>query len=1153
MTRDKGLGDTEFATADDPIGESAGERVEIVAPVETAETTEAGIDTVPSVAGKSDQQVADGLRTVMDRISSRIEQAGSRSEDAIAEVRDRLSIIGERTAIARDQAPNECSDAFARIESQLAALTRHVGSLEPVRGRDEAAPVADEEGEGVELAGSQARTPVIDHGDIEKAKPRRERAPASVAESGAETLKAEAVIAPDFETEVEIRTGAEAAGDDMDWDAESAEALARIYDGFSAPTQADGEAGAASDEPGEPMSVALDAPDCSDQLNGPGDSSEGLCEFNDTEIYHVELNGSAQPESALAGNALTGNAPLEATSRDAAPVDVAPTGLGLLEGTLSTGNEVADGDHAWLEHKLAEVAARIEQRFDESRIAPALSSLETQFNAIESKFDALCAKADETSATATMSAIETMVHGLESRVVDLTSQLEAVAGEASRIELIEGGIAQLIERAERSDDELSVLADAAAERVLSGVLASDGSAIAAAEAQPGGRISALEDLMQTYFAERRDSDSRTDEALESLHGAIQTLTRRMEDMSAAVSGSGASAMTAAMAVMTGNEFGAQARADDLAPAPQTGVDAGVDAELAAESDERAALADAARSAAARRAASRRAAQSGAFTGEQPVPGRAPHAKQGVPADLQMGAVGAGDLVPDEHGHGDLTDDASIDDAPVLEPYKPAASDKEAGGGAGADQHDFLASARKAAQVAVSKRAIAEAGDKAKKSRSLFSWAKRNSAKKGGKKAGGRSLFSLQRSGPRPVVIVAAAALLTASLGLLVNKLVNDDAAANKAAAISPAIGASVMPKASDLAPKAAKLGAPAPVGTSLPPAKVPARRSVRLTVPSDVEVRKLKSAMAAAPAPAPAPALTTKSTPPGGALEIAAGADFGGLAGIAIAPPRGNPDLRRIYRAYDRRRIAKMSAGLVKKGKELSPTEISLSPSLSLGVGTAPASDPSPKLDMPGARVGPLSLRLAAAKGDPRAQFHVASRFAQGNGVKKDYGEAAKWFKRAAAQGLAPAQYRLAALYEQGNGVKKDLARARIWYERAANLGNVKAMHNLAVLYTSSAAGKPDYRAAAKWFEAAASHGLTDSQFNLAIMRQNGLGVSADAVEAYKWYTLAARGGDRQASAQRDRLRGRLDRRSLTLAERKLRSWRRRAVNKSANQVALPS
>ena len=109
---------------------------------------------------------------------------------------------------------------------------------------------------------------------------------------------------------------------------------------------------------------------------------------------------------------------------------------------------------------------------------------------------------------------------------------------------------------------------------------------------------------------------------------------------------------------------------------------------------------------------------------------------------------------------------------------------------------------------------------------------------------------------------------------------------------------------------------------------------------------------------------------------------------------------------------------------------------------------PSPKAsDLPPKEVGPMGLRIAAASGDPVAQFIVATEYAEGGKLKQDFRKAASWYQKAAARGLAPAQYRIATFYEKGRGVPKDIAAARIWYERAAEKGNRKAMHNLAVIY----------------------------------------------------------------------------------------------------------
>jgi localization factor PodJL len=208
-------------------------------------------------------------------------------------------------------------------------------------------------------------------------------------------------------------------------------------------------------------------------------------------------------------------------------------------------------------------------------------------------------------------------------------------------------------------------------------------------------------------------------------------------------------------------------------------------------------------------------------------------------------------------------------------------------------------------------------------------------------------------------------------------------------------------------------------------------------------------------------------------------------------------------------------------------------------------------LELPPAAVGPLSLRIAAAKGDPSAQFEVAARFAEGKGIAQDFKQALAWYQRSATLGLAQAQYRLGTLFERGLGTTVDLTQARIWYQRAAEQGSTKAMHNLAVLSAGRDAGTPDYTAAAQWFQQAAERGLPDSQFNLAVLNENGLGVPKDLAHAYKWYALAAASGDKESARRRDLLKSKLAGPELVQAEALVKGFRAKPADRAANDARV--
>jgi localization factor PodJL len=216
---------------------------------------------------------------------------------------------------------------------------------------------------------------------------------------------------------------------------------------------------------------------------------------------------------------------------------------------------------------------------------------------------------------------------------------------------------------------------------------------------------------------------------------------------------------------------------------------------------------------------------------------------------------------------------------------------------------------------------------------------------------------------------------------------------------------------------------------------------------------------------------------------------------------------------------------------------------------TAPLAMPT-NLPLPPAALGPLPLRQAAAKGDPKAQYEIGVHYAEGVGTTADLKTAAEWFERAAGAGLAPAQYRLAAMYERGIGVEEDLGRARTWYAAAAEKGNIKAMHNLAVSVSGRDGSTPDYKLAAKWYAEAASYGLPDSEFNLAILAEHGLGMKKDPAEAYKWFSLAAAQGDTDAAKRREVIRVQLAPAALAKADAAVKAWKAKPAIAEANEVA---
>ena len=71
------------------------------------------------------------------------------------------------------------------------------------------------------------------------------------------------------------------------------------------------------------------------------------------------------------------------------------------------------------------------------------------------------------------------------------------------------------------------------------------------------------------------------------------------------------------------------------------------------------------------------------------------------------------------------------------------------------------------------------------------------------------------------------------------------------------------------------------------------------------------------------------------------------------------------------------------------------------------------------------------------AQFNIGLMYKQGQGILKNFSEAAYWFQMAAKQGDPQAQLELASLYQMGRGILENPTYAYMWHAIGkANGGN---------------------------------------------------------------------------------------------------------------------
>lgn len=123
---------------------------------------------------------------------------------------------------------------------------------------------------------------------------------------------------------------------------------------------------------------------------------------------------------------------------------------------------------------------------------------------------------------------------------------------------------------------------------------------------------------------------------------------------------------------------------------------------------------------------------------------------------------------------------------------------------------------------------------------------------------------------------------------------------------------------------------------------------------------------------------------------------------------------------------------------------------------------------------------------DPSIYHELGMMYAQGQGVRKNLGQATEWFRKAAALGCPRSQHNLGVLLSRDRwGVKKNLEEAVKWFRVAAEQGDVDSLNKL---------------------RKKAEAGIREAQYALGEMFEQGLGVQKDLEESKKWLKKSAEG-----------------------------------------------
>ncbi|MEZ5917223.1 MAG: tetratricopeptide repeat protein [Parvularculaceae bacterium] len=157
-------------------------------------------------------------------------------------------------------------------------------------------------------------------------------------------------------------------------------------------------------------------------------------------------------------------------------------------------------------------------------------------------------------------------------------------------------------------------------------------------------------------------------------------------------------------------------------------------------------------------------------------------------------------------------------------------------------------------------------------------------------------------------------------------------------------------------------------------------------------------------------------------------------------------------------------------------------------------------------------FRLAAARGDARAEVRLGLMYAEGVGVSRDRAIAASHFATAAAKQNADGAFYLGVAFLNGDGVPQNYPQAEKFFTLAASKGHGEAAYHLALLYDAPALGPPDPARAVAAMRAAARAGYPPAFAGMGLFAHRGdLVGDADGAPA-DWFEKGMRAGDPQSA-----------------------------------------
>jgi TPR repeat protein len=153
-------------------------------------------------------------------------------------------------------------------------------------------------------------------------------------------------------------------------------------------------------------------------------------------------------------------------------------------------------------------------------------------------------------------------------------------------------------------------------------------------------------------------------------------------------------------------------------------------------------------------------------------------------------------------------------------------------------------------------------------------------------------------------------------------------------------------------------------------------------------------------------------------------------------------------------------------------------------------------------------LRKEADEGNSSSQYWLGVCYNQGGGgVKQDYAESYKWFRKAYEAGSDDAAYMLGLCYKKGEGVAQNYSEAVKLLSKSAERGDSASQYEMGDSYFKGLGVPQDGVKAVDFWRKSAENGDFMAQLSLGLCYANGKGLLKDPVQAYMWLDIAAHDG----------------------------------------------